>query len=201
MTAIMSETNKDAGGGDGEEAIDDDIKGWRTAMTGAAILCVLLYWIGFSFAWSAKEESSLQNGWANFGTFFGGTLGPVVAFAAFYWLTESVRIQRVELKKAHKALLESAAAQKEQSDGSKRLVELNALSTLAQLTDSQLIHIQQRLAQIEAVFDESRKTGKISTTTERSLNVEKPRLLGEEAKLKKDREDYLAKISKFFKEN
>jgi hypothetical protein len=42
-------------------------------------------------------------------------LNPLVAFFAFYWLTESVRIQKKELSDTRSALQKTSEAQEEQA--------------------------------------------------------------------------------------
>jgi putative phage abortive infection protein len=52
--------------------------------------------------------------WGTFGDYMGGILSPLIAFLAFYWLTQSVLIQKTELRDTKNALEESSEAQKEQ---------------------------------------------------------------------------------------
>lgn len=52
--------------------------------------------------------------WGTFGDFIGGILNPIIAFAAFYWLTQSVLIQKKELSKTQNILLLTEKTQKTQ---------------------------------------------------------------------------------------
>lgn len=75
------------------------------------------------------DESKIGIGdWGAFGDFMGGLLNPAVAFAAFYWLTQSVKLQKTELAETRKALEESAVAQQLQASSSKDSVLLQAIS-------------------------------------------------------------------------
>ncbi len=53
--------------------------------------------------------------WGAFGDFFGGLLNPLIALLAFYWLTQSVLIQKTELSKTQQILIETKKAQEEQA--------------------------------------------------------------------------------------
>lgn len=59
---------------------------------------------GFGFS----TDSSM---WGTFGDFVGGILNPVIALLAFYWLTQSVLIQKTELKETKDALVASSVTQ------------------------------------------------------------------------------------------
>ncbi|QMV72979.1 hypothetical protein HS961_09070 [Comamonas piscis] len=183
---------------DGESAnpidADKDIIVWRTAMLGATMLCFFLYFVSFCFAWNPKDTDDFYKGWSALGTFIGGVLGPLVAFAAFYWLTESVKIQRVELKKAHEALMESAAAQKEQSEGSKKLVRINALSAIADLADAQLNRINQRILEIDTILEGDSKLGELSNDAYASLKSQRKTLVTQAVNFAGERERYIEEM-------
>lgn len=67
----------------------------------------LLFYVGH-FTWLLGPGLSPDQGaWGQFGDFIGGLLNPIVAFFAFYWLTESVHIQKQELSEARDALKKS----------------------------------------------------------------------------------------------
>lgn len=68
-------------------------------------------------AWypSYLKTSAQYDKWGQFGDYVGGILNPVLAFFAFYWLTQSVMIQSVELAATRTALLDSNEAQQEQT--------------------------------------------------------------------------------------
>jgi len=53
-----------------------------------------------------------QDKWGTFGDFVGGTLNPVLAALAFYWLTSSIRLQIQELRDTRGVLEETATHQR-----------------------------------------------------------------------------------------
>ena len=53
--------------------------------------------------------------WGTFGDFVGGILNPIIALFAFYWLTQSVIIQKKELSETQNVLRETEKVQKEQA--------------------------------------------------------------------------------------
>ena len=64
---------------------------------------------------SDNQLSSNAEKWGQFGDYVGGILNPLMAFLAFYWLTQSVLIQKQELMDTKKALQESSQAQLKQT--------------------------------------------------------------------------------------
>ena len=82
----------------------------------AAIVIIAIpssYFIWFYI--SNDYQLALDSGvWGSFGDFFGGILNPLIALLAFYWLTQSVLIQKRELKDTKDALVDSSESQKQQ---------------------------------------------------------------------------------------
>ncbi|MDG3556347.1 putative phage abortive infection protein [Acinetobacter bereziniae] len=58
------------------------------------------------------EIDSNQGTWGTFGDFVGGTLNPVLAALAFYWLTSSIRLQLQELRDTRDVLKDTSDHQK-----------------------------------------------------------------------------------------
>lgn len=107
--------------------LDESIKSGHMLVLGWMLLwCAIYIW-----KFGGDSLSSSPGDWGVFGDFFGGILNPVVAYAAFTWLTRSVRLQKEELTETRRALTDSADAQMEQV----RLSALTALmdSTLAEV--------------------------------------------------------------------
>ncbi|MGU3229186.1 putative phage abortive infection protein [Vibrio cholerae] len=82
-------------------------------------ICLMAIIPFFYFLWfyiindiPISRDSSI---WGTFGDFVGGILNPIIAFLAFYWLTQSVLIQKTELAATQKILKETEKAQKEQA--------------------------------------------------------------------------------------
>lgn len=111
------------------------------------VLGWMLLWGGI-YVWNFKGVplSSVPAEWGVFGDFFGGILNPLVAYAAFTWLTKSVRLQKEELTETRRALSDSADAQMEQV----KLSALTALmdSTLAEVSIQRqhLVHLAEQMA-------------------------------------------------------
>ncbi|HCG6618079.1 TPA: hypothetical protein NJ225_004697, partial [Vibrio parahaemolyticus] len=78
----------------------------------ALIPMVYLIWFYFINDLPLSTDSSI---WGTFGDFIGGILNPLIALLAFYWLTQSVLIQKTELSETQKVLKETEKAQKEQA--------------------------------------------------------------------------------------
>ncbi len=111
---------------------------WRTliGIFGAAV--VLFYVKTFGV-----EPASAQDKWGQFGDYVGGLLNPVVAFAAFYWLTQSVKLQKKELAETRTAL-------EQQAEASAASVRLQALVALYEVYDRDFDRFEQRIIGLEA---------------------------------------------------
>ncbi len=83
--------------------------------------------------------------WGIFGDFFGGVLNPIIAYAAFYWLTQAVKLQKQELSETRAALKDTAEAQNEQARHAKETVRLNALAALATTIGAEIQICQREL--------------------------------------------------------
>lgn len=94
-----------------------------------AVATLLSYTTWF---WVVQRLPLAESGetWGTFGDFLGGVLNPIVAYAAFYWLTQSVRLQKQELSETRRALQDSAASQAEAAEHARKSVRLGALTAL-----------------------------------------------------------------------
>lgn len=80
----------------------------------AAVL-VLAY---FGWFWERPVNKTDPGAWGTFGDFMGGLLNPLVAFLALFWLTQSIQIQRRELRETRAALDEqSITLEKQRFEG------------------------------------------------------------------------------------
>ncbi len=101
---------------------------WSIGIALILIISVLsIYFIKFH----GKLHSD-QGTWGTFGDFVGGTLNPVLAALAFYWLTSSIRLQLQELRDTRDVLKETSDHQK----------------TIA-LLEEQNINTQQKIFQLQ----------------------------------------------------
>lgn len=96
------------------ENIETSIKKSRLFMAIIFITTIGSY-AGWFYFKHDTQISINSSSWGAFGDFVGGILNPLVAFSAFYWLTVSILIQKEELSKTTKALIEASKAQQEQA--------------------------------------------------------------------------------------
>lgn len=101
------------------------------ALAGCALLTYMVWF------WLVKQQPLSNNSdtWGAFGDFLGGVLNPVVAYAAFYWLTQSVRLQKRELSETRLALQEAATH-------ARMSVRLDALTALTNSIASEISSIR-----------------------------------------------------------
>lgn len=76
--------------------------------------------------------------WGQFGDFIGGVLNPLMAFAAFYWLTQSVKVQKNELLETRIALEASAISQNIQAKNGEIQLSIASRTGLINALQSQL---------------------------------------------------------------
>lgn len=79
-----------------------------------SISLALLLIFGVLIAYFSNFHGTLhtdQDKWGTFGDFVGGTLNPVLAALAFYWLTSSIRLQIKELRDTREVLQETSVHQ------------------------------------------------------------------------------------------
>ena len=93
---------------------------WFVSVVSILVLAayVLCFWViniaGVSVANKAGVSTKAEV-WGQLGDFIGGTLNPIIAFSAFYWLATSVLLQKTELADTRKSLEASQRAQEEQA--------------------------------------------------------------------------------------
>lgn len=73
-----------------------------------AILSVFALYAGWFYIANNMPVSSSPEAWGQFGDYVGGILNPIIAFMAFFWLLQSVRIQKVELLETRNELSKQA---------------------------------------------------------------------------------------------
>lgn len=120
----------------GEHALTErKIKTVVAAICFFIIVIVVLYFVNFNY-----KFSHLNADWGTLGDYFGGLLNPVIAGAALYFLIESYKLQKAELKAARELLNDSASAQKKQ-------VNLAALTALLNSNLEKISFLQHDKAQ------------------------------------------------------
>lgn len=126
------------------EMLERRITRWKWCIASLALILVIGYLFYFAYHLEQNPAKDAEK-WGQFGDFFGGILNPLVAFAAFYWLTQSVKIQKNELEETRKALLDSAKAQKDQVVNGDRNIKISALTTIVNAGNSQINTIDYQL--------------------------------------------------------
>lgn len=91
------------------------------------IFLFYFYWFGVVNPSTISHETSK---WGEFGDYVGGALNPVLALAAFFWLTKAVRYQKEELIEAAAALQDTSKSGRAQVEAMTNTVKLNANTAL-----------------------------------------------------------------------
>ena len=111
------------------ESLSLAIRKSHRTVSGLALLAVSSY---IAWFWLVRKQglSDQPEVWGQFGDYIGGLLNPLVAYAAFYWLTRSVSLQKQELAETRAALEETSASQERQASSAHTSVRVAALSSL-----------------------------------------------------------------------
>lgn len=97
-----------------QEKLEKGVKIAKNISIAVIFLVPLSYFCWFYL--KNQQPISLNSAdWGAFGSFFGGILSPVIALFAFYWLTQSILIQKKELSETQSVLKATEAVQKEQA--------------------------------------------------------------------------------------
>ncbi len=160
---IMAEPKKNTENKDLEK-IESHIK--LSLIVGGGLIIIVLgsYFINFH-----KSVSSSNEVWGTFGDFVGGTLNPILAALAFYWLTASIRLQLKELKDTRTVLEDTALHQQELAklenknvNIQNKIYELQQLTLEKQIQTSKSQQEQISLQNFENIFFQLLKTKKES---------------------------------------
>jgi large-conductance mechanosensitive channel len=119
-----------------------------------------IWFVGFNGQRLAKDAAA----WGQFGDFVGGVLNPVIAFAAFFWLAKSVRLQKKELDKTRKTLADTLAEQKEQAKTVLVSTKLQYLNIQIASINSQ---IQNERAYINQLIQQAQTNGTAYTVIDK----------------------------------
>lgn len=130
----------------------------RAVERGRALVLAIFIFFLLMYCWTVlagkinfQEDTAAKFG--QFGDFIGGMLNPVVAFAALYWLTRSILLQKQELTETRRALDITAQEQTKQTQfalAGMRLQGLNAMIS------SILTEVQVQRGQIEFLVGQIR---------------------------------------------
>ena len=114
-----------------KDQLNRRVRIWKWVLFGVAASLVGAYLIYFGLILEQKPAADADK-WGQFGDFVGGLLNPIVAFAAFFWLTESVKLQKQELADTRAELKAAALAQQQQVENGRATIQIAALTALAQ---------------------------------------------------------------------
>ncbi|TWH64818.1 hypothetical protein LX59_02166 [Azomonas agilis] len=109
------------------EKLESEVKRSRYFIVFAAITPAIIYMLWFA----VKNDQQLSTDaglWGTFGDFVGGLINPLIAYFAFYWLTQSVLIQKTELSETKNALVAAQYAQQKQASTALKAATLQSLS-------------------------------------------------------------------------
>lgn len=127
-----------------EEGIEQSIELWKNSIVMFAVL-LLGALIGYFWFYVKHLPPDLDatdrlgiGDWGAFGDFMGGLMNPIVAFAALYWLTQSVKLQKTELAETRKALEGSEKAQTIQAANSDKNIRISSRAALVDALQSQI---------------------------------------------------------------
>lgn len=131
------------------EDLERKVRTWKWWVAGFAVCLVATYLIyfGVHLGQSAATEAST---WGTFGDFVGGLMNPVVAFAAFFWLTESVKIQKTELAETRRELAEATQAQVALVANGRVSVRLAALTALVNTESNAINNLDNSINSLKA---------------------------------------------------
>jgi len=111
---------------------------------GAAVVLAIgcyVYWFYFKLG---RDFSPDPDAWGQLGDYIGGLLNPIVAVCTFYWLTQSVRLQKTELSDTRVALVKSQIAQEKQARIALLAARIDSINIRLTLLSGELSYRRQK---------------------------------------------------------
>lgn len=137
------------------EKIESQVNRARYFIVFAAVIPVVIYM--FWFVVKNGQGLSVDAGvWGTFGDFVGGLINPLIAYFAFYWLTQSVLIQKTELSETKDALVSAQEAQHKQAVVALKAASLQSFSIRLRAINQEILFEQDIL---KFVISESQRNG------------------------------------------
>lgn len=183
--------------GETKEQLDTRVRVWKRVLFGVAACLVGAYLIYFGLILGQNPAKDADK-WGQFGDFVGGLLNPIVAFAAFFWLTESVKLQKEELAATRAELKTAAGAQQQMADTARITVQIAALTALAQEAHNEFLQAQSTIDSIAA----NRPSAEFRTLQHFYESENSIKLSQAKGKIKRageEREQYLAELKRLLK--
>ncbi|PST95726.1 hypothetical protein C9I87_08750 [Photobacterium iliopiscarium] len=123
---------------------EDDLKDLQKKIRFSTIIAIIIVttvfssYIGYLGIYKDLQISSDSGIWGTFGDFIGGLLNPIIAGLAFYWLTQSVLIQKKELSETQNVLKETENTQKKQRFENSFFALLEQMNSVYNKLDTQI---------------------------------------------------------------
>ncbi|MGE8495396.1 hypothetical protein [Comamonas sp.] len=165
------------------------VRSWKKWVSGLAVCLIGAYLIYFGLI-LGQNPAENSDKWGTFGDFIGGVMNPIVAFAAFFWLTESVQIQKTELTETRLELAAAAKAQVALVSNGRTSVRLAALTALVNIESNAIDNLSNSIITLKA----NRKTLSFSAgeiIEQDSLQSQISKLEREKKALEEKRQPYL----------
>lgn len=115
---------------------------WLSLALVSSVAVFLLFAYSYTFRGVAAGDEA-RAAWGQLGDFIGGILNPIVAGAALFWLTQSVRLQKEELAETRAEMVRSTEAQLDAA-------LLSALGSLLSMKTSDCTTAMSELARVDA---------------------------------------------------
>lgn len=136
------------------EMLEIRVRSWKKWVSGIAVCLVGAYLIYFGLV-LGQNPAVDSDKWGTFGDFVGGVMNPIVAFAAFFWLTESVKIQKQELADTRRELASATDAQNLLVKNGRESVRLAAITALLNVNNTKIDQIYKKLSILDAHIAEA----------------------------------------------
>jgi len=121
-------------------------------------------------------------------------MNPLVAFAAFYWLTRSVQLQKKELSDTRKELKNSAESQKKLVKNGEKSVRLAALTALANTLNAKIVNLDKLIDFNDVKFQGMGNSG------DTTHHAKKAKLESSLKTMKEERDELVKKVDSFIEE-
>lgn len=118
-----------------------NVKLWQVVVAIYVGFVFLIYFLWFGIL-NSGTISHQTSRWGEFGDYIGGALNPVLALAAFFWLTKAVRYQKEELIDAAAALQDTSKSGRAQVEAMANTVKLSAYTALLNSVISDIEQLQ-----------------------------------------------------------
>ncbi|WP_313330465.1 hypothetical protein [Comamonas sp.] len=125
------------------------VRSWKKWVSALAVCLIGAYLIYFGLI-LGQNPATDSDKWGTFGDFIGGVMNPIVAFAAFFWLTESVQIQKTELMQTRRELATATEAQVALVSNGRTSVRLAALTALVNIESNAIDNLNNSIITLNA---------------------------------------------------